>query len=474
MSTSKGLRLLAALLMVAGCSHIRNAREAQEKVEASGRGDKPAFGLVYLKRAPLEQLVAFAMTNRPSVVNARLAVEDARLAIKEAAPDAPLLSDSPWTTPLFTVNGAYEEATQGMALGHGFGDMNRKPSAGISVSLLVYDFGRFSARSKQLAEATVSAEMQLATIGYEVFNEVASSYFTFLEKCALFEVARTNEILYANHLARAEARQQAGEAYRLDVLRARLDLANARKAVVAASNLVDTSGAKLMNALGVDASRGTWQQVIGNPGLGMDTVKRGFARTFYKVDEAYDFARTNTPVMCVKRANLRAASFAVDYAVADAMPKITVSSGFSWTDPLWVFKWGAAAAYSLSTGLRQFVNIDRSVVSMKKAETEVVKAEQQLSVDLEVAIANRDNSVAAIESAIASVKSAKENLDTVQEQLSVGYVSRIELSDAIASHSVATGDAIVAFYDGQRAEAALFALVGKYPVYKEEIVRGGK
>ena len=38
---------------------------------------------------------------------------------------------------------------------------------------------------------------------------------------------------------------------------------------------------------------------------------------------------------------------------------------------------------------------------------------------------------------------------------------------------MALGDSIVAFYDGQRAEAALFALVGRFPIYSERMVRGG-
>ena len=71
------------------------------------------------------------------------------------------------------------------------------------------------------------------------------------------------------------------------------------------------------------------------------------------------------------------------------------------------------------------------------------------------------------------MRSAKENLDTAREQLLVGSVSRVELSDAIASYSTALGDSIVAFYDGQRAEAALFALVGRFPVYSERMVKGG-
>ena len=111
--------------------------------------------------------------------------------------------------------------------------------------------------------------------------------------------------------------------------------------------------------------------------------------------------------------------------------------------------------------------------TVRQAEAAVDEVEQDLSANLETAVAVRDNSIQALASALASVRSAKENLETAQEQLTIGSVSRIELSDAIASYSSALGDSITAFYAGQRAEAALFALVGRFPVYSEATVKGG-
>ena len=70
------------------------------------------------------------------------------------------------------------------------------------------------------------------------------------------------------------------------------------------------------------------------------------------------------------------------------------------------------------------------------------------------------------------MRSAKENLDTVREQFAVGSASRVDLSDAIAADSQARGDCISAFYDGQRAEAELFAILGSPQIYTEETVRG--
>ena len=460
-----------ALAAAVGCSTVREAHEAQEKLAPKGEGAAAgaAASQVDFRGQPLEGLVAFALTNRPSVVSKTLAVRDARLALKALAADAPILSETPWTAPSLSVSGGHSEASDGFRFGRGDDWSTRgDPSAAISLELLVYDFGRYAANARAQAERVVAAEVALAEEGFSVFREVSESYFDFLERRALLEVAQTNAQQYAEHLARAEGRREAGEANRLDVLKARLDLAQAQQAVVAASNRVETTGATLMKALGVDASRGTWATAFGTDAAGIETVRRGFAATEEDVGAAFAFARTNAPAMRVVRARLRAASHAVDAAVADLYPSVSVTASLNWTDPLWTFRWGVSAVQTIFQGFRKTTAVDRAVVALESAAADVDEAEQTLSVNLETAVANRDNAREAVASALASVRSAAENLATVREQFAVGSASRVELSEAIASDSQARGDGITAFYDGQRAEAALFALTGRMPRFREK------
>jgi outer membrane protein TolC len=110
-------------------------------------------------------------------------------------------------------------------------DTDGGASAGLSLDVLVYDFGRNSARAKAAAENLVSSELSLLNAGYDVFGEVASAYFTVLEKDALLEVAYTNEYECALQLEQAEALFESGEGQQLDVLRSRLDLAEAKEAL---------------------------------------------------------------------------------------------------------------------------------------------------------------------------------------------------------------------------------------------------
>lgn len=464
-----------ALTVAVGCTTIFDAREAQEAVRPKGE-DASSVGeaapQVDFRAWPLARLVDFALTNRPSVVSKALAVRDARLALKALAADAPILSDTPWTAPSLSVSGGHSEASEAVRLDDGsLWRTKGGPSAALSLELLVYDFGRYAAKARAQAEQVVAAEQALAEAGFAVFQEVAEAYFDFFERRALLEVAQTNAQQYAAHLSQAEERRQAGEANRLDVLRARLDLAQAEQAVVAASNRVDTTGATLLKALGIDVSRGTWQAAFGTDPVGIASVRRGFAATDEDVGAAFAFARTNAPALRVARAKLRAASHMVDAAVADLFPSVSATASLSWTDPLWVFRWGVTASQTLFQGFRKTTAVDRAVVALESAAADVDAAEQDLSVSLETAVANRDNAREAVSSARAAVRSAAENLDTVREQFAIGSASRVDLSEAIASDSQARGDCISAFYDGQRAEAALFARTGRVPRFREAVVR---
>ena len=475
MSQRTFLACLALSAALAGCETIHEAHLAQQALAHKGDDGLAALECEHVdfRGASLAELVSFALTNRPSIASRVLAVEDARLALRQLAATAPVLSDSPWNALTVRASGGHSETTGALSPRYG-GDWNTDggASAVISMDLLLWDFGRYDANAKAQVENVLAAECALESETHAVSHEVASAYFDFMERRALLEVALTNCQQYAEHVDRAEECLRAGEANKLDVLKARLDLAQARQTVVSASNLVDTTGAALMQALGVDASRGTSAEAFGSDPLGIDSVVRGFARTFGSVEDAFAFARTNAPAMRMARARLRSASHAIDYAIANLMPTVSASTSFSWTDPFWYWSWAFSAAQSFINGGRDLAAVDRAVVAYESAAVDVDEMEQQLSVSLETAIANRDNSEQAVESAVAAVRSARENLDTVREQYAVGSANRVDLSDAIAADSRARGDCISAFYDGQRAEAALFAIMGCPPIFHEESVRG--
>ena len=472
MQTWRRIVICAATVSVFGCSTVRDARQAQKDAAPKGDGTAVVETPVSLEGRSLEELVAFAMTNRPSVVSAALSVADARLALREIAADAPIASATPWNAAHISASSGYSESSRQAHLS----DLKMKTkkgsaTAGLSLDLLLWDFGRNDARARAQSENVIAAEESLVQQGYAVFAEVSAAYFALLQNEALHEVAMSNVVQYAEHLAQAEDRFGEGEAQQLDVLRARLDLAQSVEARVAASNDVAVAGAQLMAALGIDAARGDFRSVLGKRDASLGRRIRTFAATTDSADDIFDFARTNAPAVKIARAKVRAASAQVDYAIADLMPTVSASLSLNWTDPLWYWRWGLSAAQSVFTGGRRTTAIDRAVVALRQAETAVDGEEQSLSRRIAVAVAERDNAAESFRSARESVRQAVENLETVKSRYEVGDVSRVEFADAVTAHAAAVGNLVKAFYRGQAAEAALFELAGVEPGYDEGVVK---
>ena len=470
MKSGRIVAVLAGLLALSGCMTIFRAQEAQRGIADRAAGNSSEDGgKLNLADCSLEELVGFAMTNRPSMVAAALAVADAHLALREIAADAPLVSYSPWTSPHLGLSAGYSaSSTPATPIGwHTEGNA----SAGLSLDILIYDFGRNAARANAQVERVIAAEHDLIRSGYSVFTEVSSAYFNLMQCDALLAVALTNESEFALHLQEAKARLEAGEVMKLDVTRARSNLFQAHEEVIVASNDVVTAGADLMKALGVDVSHGTRDEVYPLSGDPLKSLRSGFARTHYGAGVAFELARTNAPSMCISRAQLRAASRQVDYAIADLMPSVSAEIGISWADPLWVWHWGVNAAQSIFTGFRKTTAVDRAVIAMESAATAVDETEQRLSLDLETAIAVRDNALKKLETARMSVIEAREDLNLVKQQYKEGDVSRVDFTESMTAYTRALGNRVVAFYTGQRAEAALFALIGRLPDYNEKEVK---
>ncbi|MBR4603463.1 MAG: TolC family protein [Kiritimatiellae bacterium] len=452
-----------AAAVLTGCAVVREAREAQRDVAALGDG---SVEVQRPERLPdvgtnLAEMVGYALGARPTMISAALAVQDARLAMKTIEASAPLASSTPWNAVSASGSAGYS-ATSAQ---NNFSQLKTKTkgdaSATLSLDLLVWDFGRNRAQARAQAERVVAAELELSREGFATFAAVSEAYFTRLECGALLEVAFTNEMERAEHLKRAEGRLAAGEAQKLDVLRAQLDLAEAREAVVAASNDFVNAGAVLAKSLGLAASWG--EEVIGIP-PNLEPSDRPLDPTSIGADALFDFARTNAPAMQVARARLRAASADLDYALADLLPEVSASLSLNWLDPLWYWRWGVNGAQPLFPGFRRATAVERARVAMQTIATEVEEAELDLSRAITIAVNERDNAREALASAEASVRSARENLDTVSEQFAVGDVSRVEYTEAVADWANALASRVKAFYRGQKAEAALITLSGTYPL----------
>ena len=466
MLRSLGPIAVAVALGCAACtSVVKKAEEAKREVLPSadprGASELPpvSFGA-----HQLPDFVDFAMTNRPEMAAAAIEVELKVRALEIVDSGAPFM-------PHLTADARYGQST---ANGPHFSWKNSgRFSGGVNLEMLLLDFGRYDAEQKAACEELAAAELAFEEKRLTVFGEVSAAYFRLVLNDALLDAARTNEWESAQHLAQASNRFEHGEAKILDVLRARLDLSKAVQSVIAASNATVTAGAEFIRALGLSGDRACRQDVLPAAFDGLGSAVKVFAPTASDASELYAHARTNSPAMRVKRAMLRAAMSDVDWTVADLYPELRLSTGFEYADPAWNWSWAFGAAQSLFLGWRKTAAVDAAVARMRLAMTDVDAAERELSRQLAVAVAARDDSAASLAAADVSVGQSLENLRVVGEQYRLGEASRVDYTTAVSAYVTALSERARAFYEGQMAETEIFRLTGESPLYHHRKVRMG-
>ncbi|MBR1871252.1 MAG: TolC family protein [Kiritimatiellae bacterium] len=434
---------------IAGCETISRARNAQAEVQelANEAAEKPKIKFV---NPGLKDFLDYALANRPDMEAADLAVEDAELALKEVLAERWIQVGAGASYGQATANGSHWS----------WREHRGKFNGNVNAELLIYDFGRVDAREAAARESLVAAQETYAEKAWSVFDEVATAYFTLLQNDALLDVARTNEVECALHLDQAQELFDAQEAKKLDVLRAELDLSDAKLRTINASNDVITATAELFKVLGIEADMAAREDVLPVRGDALAEAHTVFAPSEYRTVAALEKARESNPTLKVLRAKVRMAHEGVNYSIADLYPNLTVGAGFNFTDPAWNFNWAADVAQTVFQGGRKVAEVDRAVVALKTAWTQYEAAGQQLSRDIDVAIAVRDNARQSLETAKVQVRQAQDNLELVTHQFRLGDASRVDFTDAVGDLADALGVRVKAFYAGQMAEARLISLIG--------------
>lgn len=434
----KWLGFLTAAILV-GCTTIERAHQAQQESERALRETTAK-----VESLTLPEIVAFALTNSPTMVASKAEVEDSRLALKQIAAGAPIISSTPWNALTIGASAGYSGSEQG----ENFSDLKLSsggdPSVGVSLDILVYDFGRNSAEAAAQAERVIAAEESHLMAGYGVFQSVATANYGYLEKLSLLEVAHTNVTACAIRLEQVELKHENGESMPLDVTRAKLDLVEAEEGLVSASNALALARVELASAVGVAEVE---------PGLGM----------LISLPQEDLHVVTNAPAYKVAEARVRAASHAVDRAIADLYPTISASASLSWTDPLWYLRWGVSAAQSLFTGFNKTTAVDRARVALELAVANRDEKLLSLMHEYERALTVRDNARKNLATAEKAVATAEENLALVDEQLKIGEATRVDFSDAITALYRSRGSLFNAEAEVLKSEVTIYALLGRIP-----------
>ena len=438
---------VAACLMTAGCASVRRAREVQDQTRPPA-GERTVtaaeVGLGSNSVLSLDGAVRIALAYHPSVVQARRGFEAAEAQLRQAQAAR---------QPTLNANAGYKRGTSNTGAAPADNSLGSSYSGSLNLSLLLYDFGKTPAVVRQALLAETAAAESLRAARNDAAYGVRTAFLDLLRAQELLQVSDEAVRQYRDHLNQVKSFAEVGRRTRYDITKSEVDLGNAQLDLINARNGLATARAVLNRGLGLA------EDPRYRPGPGeMEDVGGG-------VDGLMATARERHPEIRALRAQEFAASAAVDAAIADLYPSLSLGgqyalggSGF----PL-VWNWSGAlqAGVELLSGGNKNATIDQAVAQLRSARARIADREQQIYLDLTKAWNQMDGARQRLALTDLTVRQAQESLELVRERYRLGQSSAVDVTDAEVTLTRARADRVNARFDYQTAVAQIKHAIGE-------------
>lgn len=442
------LTLLVGMGLMAGCSTVRQAREAQKESGPSlPMGERTAtpeeFGIREGDVLPLTFAQDFSLRWHPAMATATQKVIAASINVSKAgAGRRPSLSGS-------VGYGGNRSGNSAQSWNY---ETKDDFNASLSLTWVLYDFGRTRASIRSAVAELIAAHESLSETRIQRIQEVRSAYFKLAQAQAQCRVDEENLRQYDELLRQAELRLKIGTGRKYDITKAKADRSNALLSLLTASNTITTARAELNNQMGLGK--------VGPYALAADVRLPEPGVDF---DLLFAVAQTNQPTLRALRANVDAAVASVDRTIAELYPQIraTASTAYS-TGAIQTLgiSWGLALLQDLFKSFEKRDNILLSITALRQARASLALQEQNVVKMLIAALSSLNTARQGKGVAEEMELQAKENLDLVMKQFEVGTSSILEVTDAQVLYTRARSATVSARYTLENAKAGVYAIIG--------------
>lgn len=437
---------LAAWIAASGCAGIDDARRAQDP-ESAGPGERTVaareVGLTAESTLSLEKGLELALEHNPRIAAALLRVRQAEARVRQASgAQLPQVS-------LSASGRVLKSGTEGVSNEA----VEKSQSGSLSVSQVLFDFGKSSAAVRQAGEEWNAAQAELESTRDDLAFELRQSFLSVLKQEELVRVAQETLRQFDKRLEQVRGFVEVGARARYDLTKAQVDLGNAQLGLVRARTQLANTRAGLNALLGLAE----------DPAYRLERPP-GETGEIPSLETLAATALARNPRIQALRLRESAAGAGVDAAVADLMPQFSLSGSFSGSGTLtplaWVASAGPALSWLLFGGGIRTARLEESVDSLRSARSARAQAEQQVYSEVRTAAANVSDARERYRIAELTVLQAAENLDLAQGRFEVGRASSVELTDAQVLLANARGELVQAEFDLQIALAALRRAAG--------------
>jgi outer membrane protein len=330
-------------------------------------------------------------------------------------------------------------------------------NAGVSSGIDLFTGGRRSAELTRSRAQTDAAEASLIEQRYAVTRNAKAAYFDVLRGADLIRSAEARQVRAAQVLEAAGRRAQVGTGTRSDVLRAQLELTNARQALLQATNQKRNAMYSVGRLVGIDGP------VDARDSQALVVTELSLSR-----EQLLDMVLQQSPAVATAMANERATAASVSASRAQYFPTLSGSAGYNWFNDAPSFNdlqgsWSLRLnmSFPVFNRFQREESIERSQVQASIARIQLDDTRRLARANLERTLGSLETAQQQIELATQALEVAEEDLRMQQERYRLGVSTILDQVTSQENMVRAEADLIAARYDYQLARADLEALIGR-------------
>jgi outer membrane protein TolC len=330
-------------------------------------------------------------------------------------------------------------------------------AAGLSAAWDVYTGGRRGAESDRAKAESAAAAADLSEQQYAVTLSAKQGFYDVLRAQELEVVAKASVERAQEGIDAAQQRMSVGSATRSDVLRAQLELNQAKQSLLEAQSQERTATYALGRLVGADGP----VRVVSSGEAQVKPLSVGG-------DELVSELVAQSPSVVTAQAQVASADAAKAVARSQYLPTVRLSSGYnlSTSDVALAtgqagWSMGLGVSIPLFDGFQRAEGSEQARVQKETATAELEDAKRGVRADAEKALSALDLAASRTQLADEAVSAATEDLRVQQERYKLGASTILDLLTSQESLVQAQTDRVTARFDYQVARAQLEALAGR-------------
>ncbi|MCI0330354.1 MAG: TolC family protein [candidate division Zixibacteria bacterium] len=333
---------------------------------------------------------------------------------------------------------------------------------GLDIRQSVFDGGATFSDYKAASAAEAASRETFRSERQKLIFNVKNSYFSALKARKLLEVQEDVGKRAEEQLKIAQARYDLGSASLSEVLKAKVEFANAQLSRISAQADYQVALAKLNSDIGENVNDSIeLAEELGQP----EAPALGF-------DEALLKAEKNHPDLLASQENLKAADWRVQAGRAGLYPSLSLSAGYGWNnrdfsrvaslfDRDYQWRFGFSIDYNIFDRFSTYRSLKSAQARHSNARQDYLQARSTVALEVKQAFLDLAKAKQKVEVTNQQVESAEEDLNIEQEKYNLGAATILDLLKAQENYKQAKTGQVEALFDYNMAIAGLKKSIGE-------------